>query len=80
MSIDDDQTRALAKLDGFLQGYYKQPGETIRRRLYCFAGSHSGALVWLRQFAAAGATDLPLKLVAGHEKQKELVGAEAGGA
>ena len=73
LSIDDDEARALAKLDGFLQEYYKQPGETIRRRQYCFAGSRSGALDWLREFAAGGATHLALRFIGEHEKQMELV-------
>ena len=73
LSIDDDEARALAKLDGFLQEYYKQPGETIRRRQYCFAGSRSGALGWLREFAAAGATHLALRFIGEHERQMELV-------
>jgi hypothetical protein len=73
LSIDDDEARARAKLDQFLQEYYKQPGETIRRRQYCFAGSRSGAMDWLREYAAAGATQLALRFIGDHERQMELV-------
>jgi len=73
LSIDDDENRARAKLDQFLQEYYRQPGETIRKRQYCFAGSRSGALDWLREYAAAGATHLALRFIGEHEKQMELV-------
>ena len=73
LSIDDDEVRALAKLDQFQQEYYKQPGETIRRRQYCFAGSRSGATDSLREFAAAGATHLALRFIGEHERQMELV-------
>lgn len=73
LSTDGDNSRALAKLDGLLQEYCKQPGETIRRRQYCIAGSRSGTLDWLREFAAAGATHLALRSIGEHEKQMELV-------
>ena len=66
-------TLSIAKLDQFLQEYYQQPGETIRRRQDCFAGSRSGALAWLREFAAAGATHLALRFTGEHERQMELV-------
>lgn len=73
LSIDDDEARASAQLDQFLEAYYKLPGESIRRRQYCFAGSRSGAIAWLREFAAAGATHLALRFTGDHERQMELV-------
>lgn len=73
LAIDDDEDRARARLDQFLQSYYLVPGESIRRRQYCFAGSRSGALEWLREFAAAGATHLALRFTGEHERHMELV-------
>lgn len=73
LSIDDDAAKASAKLDQFLQEYYKQPGDSIRKRQYCFAGSRAGAIAWLREFAAAGATHLALRFTGDHERQMELV-------
>ena len=73
LSIDDDAAKASAKLDQFLQEYYKQPGDSIRKRQYCFAGSRAGAIAWLREFAAAGATHLALRFTGDHERHMELV-------
>lgn len=73
LSIDEDAAKALAKLDQYLQTYYNQPGETIRRRQYCFAGSRAGAIAWLREYVAAGATHLALRFTGEHERQMELV-------
>ncbi len=73
LSIDADETKAVAKLDQYLQTYYNQPGETIRRRQYCFAGSREGAISWLRDFTAAGATHLALRFTGEHERHMELV-------
>lgn len=73
LSIDDDAGRATAKLDHYLHEYYKVPGESIRRRQYCFAGSRAAAIDWLREYAAAGATHLALRFTGDHERQMELV-------
>lgn len=73
LAIDDDEAKARAKLDAFLQSYYLQPGETIRRRQYCYSGSRGGALAWLGEYAAAGATHLALRFTGEHEKHMELV-------
>lgn len=73
LSIDEDEAKASAKLNQFLQEYYKQPGESIRKRQYCFAGSRSGAIAWLREFAEAGATHLALRFTGEHERHMDLV-------
>ena len=73
LAIDDDEDRARARLDAFLQSYYLVPGESIRRRQYCFAGSQARALDWLREYAAAGATHLALRFTGEHERHMELV-------
>ena len=73
LSIDDDEAKASAKLNQFLQDYYKQPGESIRKRQYCFAGTRAGAIAWLREFTAAGATHLALRFTGEHELQMDLV-------
>ena len=73
LSIDEDEAKASAKLNQFLQEYYEQPGESIRKRQYCFAGSRGGAIAWLREFAAAGATHLALRFTGEHERHMDLV-------
>ena len=72
LAIDDDEERARANLDRFLQAYYGVPGESIRRRQYCYAGSRAGAVAWLREFAAAGATHLALRFTGEHERHMDL--------
>ena len=36
--MNDEPARANAELDRYLQGYYMQPAEVIRRQQYCFTG------------------------------------------
>lgn len=73
LAIDDDENAARARLDRFLESYYRVPGESIRRRQYCFAGSPGAALEWLRAFGAAGATHLALRFTGEHERHMEQV-------
>ncbi|OGA43535.1 MAG: hypothetical protein A3G25_19425 [Betaproteobacteria bacterium RIFCSPLOWO2_12_FULL_63_13] len=38
VAVNDEPARANAELDRYLQGYYMQPAEVIRRQQYCFTG------------------------------------------
>lgn len=79
LSVDDDEARANAALDRFLQDYYGQPAAVIRGQQYCFAGSRASATAWLREFADAGVTHFALRFTGDHPRNMELAAQMRGG-
>ncbi|HUB11212.1 MAG TPA: LLM class flavin-dependent oxidoreductase [Acetobacteraceae bacterium] len=73
VSLDDDAARADARLNAFLQGYYGQPADVLRRRQICYAGPAGGIAEWLAGYAQAGATHLVLRFAGDHERQLEAL-------
>jgi alkanesulfonate monooxygenase SsuD/methylene tetrahydromethanopterin reductase-like flavin-dependent oxidoreductase (luciferase family) len=71
LAIDDDQARADAWLNTYLEQYYGQPATAMRARQACFAGPASGASDWLQGFVAAGASHLVLRFAGDHERHLE---------
>jgi probable F420-dependent oxidoreductase len=71
--IEDDATRAEARMDAFLEHYYGQPAATMRRRQACFAGTAAAARDWLAAYAAAGVEHVCLRFAGDPERQMELV-------
>src|SRR5207302_2440111 len=55
LAIDEDASRAMQLIDAFLERYYGQPAEVLRRRQAVYGGSPDGAAEFLRSFTAAGA-------------------------
>jgi alkanesulfonate monooxygenase SsuD/methylene tetrahydromethanopterin reductase-like flavin-dependent oxidoreductase (luciferase family) len=78
LAIDDDASRAGQRLDGFLETYYGQPAEVLRRRQACYAGPAAGAAEYLQDRAAAGAGRLVLRFTGEHERNLEAVAALRG--
>ena len=72
LSVDDDEGRANAALERFLQDYYNQPAAVIRGQQYCFAGSRAAATAWLRGFVDAGVTHFALRFTGDHDRNMEL--------
>jgi alkanesulfonate monooxygenase SsuD/methylene tetrahydromethanopterin reductase-like flavin-dependent oxidoreductase (luciferase family) len=58
LAIDEDADRAKQRLDAFLEHYYAQPADVMRRRQACYAGPAAGAAAFLKDFADAGASHL----------------------
>jgi alkanesulfonate monooxygenase SsuD/methylene tetrahydromethanopterin reductase-like flavin-dependent oxidoreductase (luciferase family) len=73
VSLDDDVTRAEARLNSFLEGYYGQPAEVTRRRQVCYAGPAAGIAAWLADYAAAGASHLVLRFAGDHARHLAAV-------
>jgi len=71
LAIDDDQTKADATLNGYLENYYKQPAANLRRYQGCFTGPKAAAIDWLNGFVDAGATHLCVRIVGDHEANIE---------
>ena len=72
VSLDEDATRADA-VNAFLEGYYGQPAEVLRRRQVCYAGPAAGVAAWLAGYAQAGASHLVLRFAGEHERHLEAL-------
>ena len=73
VSLDEDAPRANARLNAFLEGYYGQPAEVLRRRQVCYAGPAAGVAAWLAGYAQAGASHLVLRFAGDHERHLEAL-------
>jgi alkanesulfonate monooxygenase SsuD/methylene tetrahydromethanopterin reductase-like flavin-dependent oxidoreductase (luciferase family) len=73
VSLDEDAPRADARLNAFLEGYYGQPAEVLRRRQVCYAGPAAGVAAWLAGYAEAGASHLVLRFAGEHEQHLEAL-------
>ena len=54
-------------INSYLQNYYRQPAEVLRRRQACFAGPKAEFLPWLQGYVDAGASHLMVRVVGDHE-------------
>jgi alkanesulfonate monooxygenase SsuD/methylene tetrahydromethanopterin reductase-like flavin-dependent oxidoreductase (luciferase family) len=73
LAIDEDASRAGQRLDRYLEGYYGQRPDAMRKRQMCYAGPAAGAAQWLKRYADAGAQHLVLRFAGEHERQLEAV-------
>jgi probable F420-dependent oxidoreductase len=73
LSIDDDAARAEARIDSYLEQYYGQRPDVMRKRQMCYAGPAEGAAAWLKSYVEAGASHLVLRFAGEHERQLQIV-------
>src|SRR5471030_1356385 len=73
LSIDDDGARAEARIDAYLEQYYGQRPDVMRKRQMCYAGPAKGAAAWFKSYADAGASHLVLRFAGEHERQLQIV-------
>lgn len=73
LAIDEDAARADARMDAFLESYYGQRPDVMRKRQVCFAGPAAAARDWLAAYAAAGAQHICLRFAGEHERQMDIV-------
>ena len=73
ISVDEDASRANARLDSYLERYYSQPAAVLRSRQASYAGGAAGLGDWLRDYAQAGATHLVLRFAGDHERHMDSV-------
>ena len=73
LAVDDDASRANARLDAFLERYYAQPAAVLRSRQANYAGPRAGLAEWLQGYASAGASHLVLRFAGDHERHLETV-------
>ena len=72
LAIDDDAMKADARLNAYLESYYNQPAEKLRRYQGCFTGTKAAAIEWLQGFAEVGATHFCVRIVGNHEANIEI--------
>ena len=72
LSIDDDPSRADAKMDDYLVRYYSMPAAVTRNRERCFAGTEAAAAAWIKSYADAGATHIVLRFAGDNERHLDI--------
>lgn len=72
-SIDDDADKANDMINAYLENYYSQPAELLRRRQACFAGPEDEFLPWLKGYVDAGASHLMVRVVGDHETHIDIL-------
>jgi len=72
LAVDENATKAEARIDGFLQAYYGQRPDILRKRQACYAGPAEGAAQTLKDYVDAGARHICLRFAGDHEKQMEI--------
>ena len=76
LAIDDDAAGADARINSYLEQYYGQRPDIIRKRQVTYAGPAEGAARWLQSYADAGASHLVLRFAGGdHDRQLEAIAA-----
>ncbi|MBV9834060.1 MAG: LLM class flavin-dependent oxidoreductase [Alphaproteobacteria bacterium] len=73
LAIDEDASRAEARMNAYLEQYYGMAAAIMRKRQSCFAGSAANAMSWLKGFADAGATHLVVRFAGDHERHLDVV-------
>ena len=73
LSVDEDAAAAAQRIDRFLESYYGQPAELLKRRQACYGGPAAGAADWMSAYLAAGASHLVLRFAGDHERHLETV-------
>jgi alkanesulfonate monooxygenase SsuD/methylene tetrahydromethanopterin reductase-like flavin-dependent oxidoreductase (luciferase family) len=71
LAIDEDAERAGQRIDAFLENYYGQAAEVMRRRQACYAGPAAGAAAFLKGFADAGASRMIVRFTGDHRRNLE---------
>jgi len=71
VAVDNDDSKANDELDHYLEGYYMQPGEVIRRQQYSFAGDLAAVTAWLGRFVEAGAQHLCVRFT-GNDDERQM--------
>src|SRR5712671_6037301 len=73
LALDEDASRAEQRIDAFLERYYGQPAEVMRRRQGVYGGPASGAAEFLAGFAKAGATHVIVRFAGDPDRQLETL-------
>jgi alkanesulfonate monooxygenase SsuD/methylene tetrahydromethanopterin reductase-like flavin-dependent oxidoreductase (luciferase family) len=73
LALDQRGERAEARLNAFLENYYGQPADVLRRRQACYAGPVEAVAEWLNGYFASGASHLVLRFAGEHQSHLESI-------
>jgi alkanesulfonate monooxygenase SsuD/methylene tetrahydromethanopterin reductase-like flavin-dependent oxidoreductase (luciferase family) len=73
LAIDDDAVRADARIGAYLEQYYGQRADVLRKRQMCYAGPAKGAAAWLQSYVDAGASHLVVRFAGEHDRHLGMV-------
>jgi alkanesulfonate monooxygenase SsuD/methylene tetrahydromethanopterin reductase-like flavin-dependent oxidoreductase (luciferase family) len=73
LALDEDAGRAGQRIDAFLERYYGQSAEVMRRRQAVYGGPPSGAAEFLDGFAKAGASHVIVRFAGDPDRQLETL-------
>jgi probable F420-dependent oxidoreductase len=71
LTVDDSTAKANQRMDDFLQAYYGQRPDVMKKRQACFAGPANAAAEWLNGYVQEGARYLVLRFAGDHERHLE---------
>jgi len=73
LAVDDDQTKAEARISSYLASYYTgMRPDLMRKQQRCFAGALAAAAQWLKSYAEAGASHMVLRFAGDHERHLDI--------
>jgi alkanesulfonate monooxygenase SsuD/methylene tetrahydromethanopterin reductase-like flavin-dependent oxidoreductase (luciferase family) len=73
LAIDKNANRAGRRIDAFLEDYYGQSAEVMRRRQAVYGGPSAGAAEFMKSFADAGASHIIVRLAGAPDSQLEIL-------
>jgi alkanesulfonate monooxygenase SsuD/methylene tetrahydromethanopterin reductase-like flavin-dependent oxidoreductase (luciferase family) len=73
LAIDADADRAERRVGSYLERYYGQPADLLRRHHTYYAGPVSGLADWLSAYGEAGVSHFVLRFAGDHERHLENV-------
>jgi hypothetical protein len=73
LAIEEDAGRAGQRIDAFLERYYGQPAEVLRRRQAVCGGPPDAAAEYVKGFADAGASHVIVRLVGDPDRQLDTL-------
>jgi len=78
LALHESAEQADTRMNAFLEHYYGQRADVLRRRQICYAGPEGGVAEWLDGYAKAGASHLVLRFAGDHERHLEVLAKACG--
>lgn len=72
LAVDENAARAESRIDEFLQAYYGQRPDILKKRQACFSGSAAAAAEWINGYVQEGARTLVLRFAGDHERHMDI--------
>jgi alkanesulfonate monooxygenase SsuD/methylene tetrahydromethanopterin reductase-like flavin-dependent oxidoreductase (luciferase family) len=72
LAVDENAAKAQSRIDEFLQAYYGQRPDVLKKRQACFSGSAAAATEWINGYVREGARTLVLRFAGDHERHMDI--------